>query len=144
MKQVYFTIALLLTSVSICSGQSYIEKQRVQVITHHIVIPENGTLDEALSLSQEWTEKVLKKNPNFDEIELFVSETKADTIKLMVLYRYSDEITRDTNEINQELISQGWPGEGEFDSFIGKLRKYINPALNEMHVFQALGLKDDD
>lgn len=124
-KKLSIILILYLLS-SVVMGQSYQETQSIQVITHKIIIPEDGTLEEALSLSQEWTENVLKKNPNFSKIELLVSDTKKDTVDLMVLYRLNKNITKNTNEINQELIATHWPEEGSFDAFIKKLRKYTN------------------
>ncbi|WP_299111527.1 hypothetical protein [uncultured Winogradskyella sp.] len=137
MKRTILSLFLLLLSI-ICRGQEYKENQTVQIIVHKIIIPENGTLKEALDLTQEWTEKVLRKNENFENIQLLISDTKKDTIDLMVLYKYKLNNIRNTNEINQELISKHWPEKGAFENFINRLHVYINPKLNERSVFREL------
>ena len=137
MKRTILSLFLLLGS-GICRGQEYKENQTVQIIVHKIIIPENGTLKEALDLTQEWTENVLRKNENFENIQLLISDTKKDTIDLMVLYKFKLDIIRNTNEINQELISKYWPEKGAFENFINRLHVYISPKLNERSVFREL------
>lgn len=137
MKKAILSVVLLLVTV-LCHGQEYKESQTVQTIVHKIIIPENGSLKEALELTQEWTENVLRKNENFENIQLLISDTEKDTIDLMVLYKYKLNIERNTNEINQELISQHWPEKGEFESFITKLHLYIDPKMNKRSVFKEL------
>ena len=140
MKKAILSVVLLLVTV-LCHGQEYKESQTVQTIVHKIIIPENGSLKEALELTQEWTENVLRKNENFENIQLLISDTEKDTIDLMVLYKYKLNIERNTNEINQELISQHWPEKGAFESFISKLHLYIDPKMNKRSVFKELVLE---
>lgn len=137
MKKTILSLSLLLVTF-ICIGQEYKENQTVQIIVHKIIIPENGSLKEALDLTQEWTENVLRKNENFENIQLLISDTAKDTINLMVLYKYRLNNTRSTNEINQELISKYWPKKGAFENFINRLHVYINPKMNERSVFKEL------
>lgn len=125
----------------VLSAQSYKPAQSVQVIEHFIVVPEGGTLERALALTQEWTEHVLRKNKNFESIQLLLSDTAMDTVSLMVLYKYKAQLTEDTNEINQRLIQAHWPEAGSFDRFIKELHTYINPKLNKRTVFKELVLK---
>ena len=136
--RLYILVFALIIVSYYSHGQGYKENQTVQVIVHKIIIPEGGTLNEALSLTQEWTENVLRKNENFDSIQLLISDTSKDTIDLMVLYTYKEETTRDTNEINQELIKRNWPEDGDFEKFISRLHKYINPRLNERSIYKEL------
>lgn len=122
-------------------AQVYQQDNTVQLINHKIIIPDGGTLAEALSLTQDWTESVLRKNENIEEVKLLIGDTQKDTIDLVVLYSFKKNVQRSTNEINQELIKQRWPGEGEFELFISELHRYINPSLNEKSLFKALVLK---
>ena len=62
------------------------------------IIPKGGSLDEALRLTKEWTENVLRKNDNFENIQLLLSDRKRDTISLMVLYKYKLNNARNTDE----------------------------------------------
>lgn len=134
-------LLFLLCCPCLVSAQSYKPVQRVQVIEHFIVVPEGGTLERALDLTQEWTEHVLRKNENFENIQLLMSDAAQDTVSLMVLYKYKEETTEDTNQINQRLIRSHWPEEGSFDRFIKELHTYINPKLNKRTVFKELVLK---
>ena len=135
-------LSLLLFSITIiCNGQEYKPKKTVQIIVHKIIIPENGSLEEALELSKEWTENVLRKNENFEDIQLLLSDTSKDTIDLMVLYKYKSNITQDTNAINQELINKYWTKEGTFEKFLKRLHSYIDPKMNKRSVFKELILE---
>jgi len=146
-SKLIITLLLLTSFYSYCQtplegklnkNQEYKENQTIQTIIHKIVIPENGSLKEALDLTQEWTENVLRKNENFENIQLLISDTKKDTIDLMVLYKYKLNITRSTNEINQELINKHWTKKEAFENFINRLHVYINPKMNERTVFREL------
>tara|TARA_R110002073_G_scaffold247738_1_gene410671 strand:+ start:2905 stop:3342 length:438 start_codon:yes stop_codon:yes gene_type:complete len=137
MKNLILSLPFLWISLS-ASGQSYKEKQTVQMIEHTIIIPKGGSLEEALRLTKEWTENVLRKNDNFENIQLLLSDRKRDTISLMVLYKYKLNTARNTDEINQELIKRHWPKEGAFQNFIQQLHRYINPKQNKRSVFKEL------
>lgn len=123
-----------------CFGQQYEKRQQVQVIIHKIIVPEDGSLKEALALTQEWTENVLRKHENFESIQLLLSEEAVDTLDLVVLYKYKPDIIRSTNQIMQELINQHWPDKSEFDNFMQQLHRYINPELNKRSMYQELVL----
>lgn len=131
---------ILFFSLSV-NGQEYKENQTVQIIVHKIIIPEGGSLKEALLLTKEWTENILRKNENFEDIQLLLSDTKKDTIDLLVQYRFKLDNTRDTNEIIQELINDHWPEEGAFQKFITQLQRYIDPKLNERSSYKQLILE---
>ena len=137
MRRTILSLFLLLVTV-ICNGQEYKENQTVQIIVHKIIIPDNGTLKEALDLTHEWTENVLRKNENFEDIQLLISDSEKDTIDLMVLYKYKLETIRNTNEINQELISQYWLEKDAFENFIKRLHLYIDPKMNKRSFFKEL------
>ncbi len=141
MKKFQLTIVSLILSI-VCFCQEYKESGLVQTITHKIIVPEGGSLNEALSLSQEWVENVLRKNENFRDIQLLLSDTSKDTVDLMVVYNYKTEFNRDTNEINQELIKAYWKEDGSFEKFLEKLHSYINPKLNQISRYRELILVD--
>lgn len=122
-------------------AQEYEEGAEVLVIIHKIVIPDGGTLQEALALSQEWTEHVLRKNENFTDIQLLLSDPSKDTIDLLVLYTYRENISRNTNDINQELIEAHWGDESNFNRFLDRLHQYILPENNVRRVFRELILE---
>ncbi len=122
-------------------AQEYDEGAEVLVIIHKIVIPDGGTLQEALALNQEWTEHVLRKNENFTDIQLLLSDPSKDTIDLLVLYTYRENISRNTNDINQELIEAHWGDESNFNRFLDRLHQYILPENNVRRVFRELILE---
>lgn len=69
---------------------------KVQITTHQIIVYEGGSLNEAIELVKEWTDKVLKVNENFKSIKLLISDTASDTVYLPVIYEYKENPTRGT------------------------------------------------
>ena len=139
MNKLLFIVALLFGLSA--NGQQYVLRQSVQSIVHKIIIPEDGSLEEALALTREWTESVLRKNENIDDVQLLLSSTDSDTLDLMVLYKFREDVVRSTNEINQELIKKRWPGEKDFENFLKQLHAYIDPKMNEKSIFRELVLE---
>lgn len=140
-KLLFLLVVFLCPLASVTFGQQYVPKQTVQSIVHKIIIPEEGSLEEALALTQEWTESVLRKNENIDEVRLLLSNTESDTLDLLVLYKFKENVERSTNEINQELIKKRWPGENDFQQFIAKLHTYIDPKMNRKSLYKELILE---
>ena len=96
--KIVLLIACFITFSLQSNAQSYKETNSVQTINHTIIIQEEGTL----KLVYEWTDQILKKNQNFENIDLLISDTDKDTLNLLVVYTYKSELIRSTNEINQE------------------------------------------
>lgn len=112
-------------------AQHYHEGRYISAITHHIVLPEDGTRDEILSLSSEWAEAVLKQHPDILDIRYLLSATETDTLELLVLYEYtSAETARGAGIVIQELTNAHWPDAVARDAFFARMRRYINPNDN--------------
>lgn len=122
--------SLALMSESVLA-QHYQEGRYVSTIVHHIVIPEDGSREEILSLSSEWAEAVLKKHPDILDVRYLLSAAPADTLELLVHYEYaSQESARGSGPMIQELMQAYWPKEEDRDAFFARMWKYINPEDN--------------
>lgn len=139
MSKIYTPI-LLLISISSFS-QSYQKDNQVQVIIHQMIVPEDGTLEEGLALTQEWTEHVLRKNENFESIQLLLTDSESDTLDLMVLYSIKNDTKRSTQEIINELIKARWPEDEDFKNFLAQLHRYIDPTQNRRSMYRELVLE---
>jgi len=135
-----FLLILVLLS-SHCYSQEYKEGSKVQMLVHKLVISEGGTLKEALSLTQEWMENVIRKNENFENVQLLISDTSKDTIDLFVLYQYKESITENVEDIDLNLIKAYWQEKADFDRFMGYWQEYINPLENKKNVLRKLVLE---
>lgn len=112
-------------------AQHHSEGRYVATITHHIVLPEEGTREEILALSSEWAEAVLKKHPQILDVRYLLSAAPADTLELLVLYEYaSQEAARGAGSVIQELMAAHWPNAEDRDAFFNRMWRYINPDDN--------------
>lgn len=134
-----FAFALLLT-LSAPSYAAEISGDYVRAITHTIRVPEGGTLDEGLALSNEWRQKVLDQNPHMASITYLGRAVSESEYKLLVLYEYTsaDEAQKAGPEIGR-LMSEAWPGDGGSEAFLARLHRYINPAENVSHLYTTIG-----
>ena len=127
----FFALFLVLSPSA--KAQSYEYGRYIQTITHTIRIPEDGSLDEALKVSAEWGQAVLKKHSKIISVRYLLSQEEegSDTHKLLVLYEYENsEAAKNTGAEIQELIQKHWTTDASRNAFFARLRKYINPAEN--------------
>ena len=140
MRKTHYLGFLLLFASFALKVQSKPENERLQITVHKIEVPSDGTLEEALALSREWTENVLLKNENFEEVRMLLTQTADRQYDLLMIYRYAENPVRNTNAINQELIHAHWPDEGAFQKFMQQMQRYINPQNNEVSTYQEIAL----
>lgn len=81
MKSILFIILFILITIK-TFPQNYRYGGFVSATTHKIIIPEDGSLDEALRLSSEWGEKILKKNSKIIDVKYLLSAAESDTMDL--------------------------------------------------------------
>ncbi|MEO1135626.1 MAG: hypothetical protein AAFW68_03310 [Pseudomonadota bacterium] len=113
--------------------------RRVQTITHHVTIPEDGSVDEIKALTAAWSERVLKRNPNFADIQVLMSDVIDQKAVIFVLYTYSRApLERSTDEINQELIAEAWPDETDRNTFFQNFGRYIDRRENISATYHEL------
>ena len=140
MRKTHYLGFLLLFASFALKVQSKPENERLKITVHKIEVPSDGTLEEALALSREWTENVLLKNENFEEVRMLLTQTADRHYNLLMIYRYAENPVRNTNAINQELIQAHWPEEGAFQKFMQQMQRYINPQNNEVSTYQEIAL----
>jgi len=80
-----FTIYLLLISSALIAESNY-----KVTISHPLEIYKNGSIEEALSLSEQWRQKVLLKNPYMVEIDYLLEQQTETRYELLVVYSYKD------------------------------------------------------
>ena len=119
MKKFYFITALLLLSATALYAQGYEKTAYVTTTNHKIIIPEDGTLDEALRLSSEWAEAVLKKHPDMLDIKYYLTATEADTMDLLVMYYYESPTTAAGSGAKLPgLINNYWKDKSASEEFL--------------------------
>ena len=132
------TILLILALGLLCLAGEPPLGQRVMTINHHVVIPTDGSLEEICALTNEWVNAVMRKNPNFSDIRVLVSEVKERECDIFVLYTHAKEPPGDTNGINTKLIEQHWGDQERFKAFMAKMQRYINRSQNQRRFFNEL------
>lgn len=116
---------------SVVRGQGFEKGDYVTTTTHTIIVPEGGTLEEALRLSSEWGERVLKQYPGMRNVRYLLSAAEADTMQLLVIYEYDSKTAADTaGSAIRRLIESEWPEMDDRKAFFDSLATYINPAMN--------------
>ena len=108
------------------------EGRNIQSIVHHIAVPDGGSFQEALDLSQEWRERVLDKMPDITQVRYLLDSLSADTARLLVLYE-RDPYNQPRGDVPtmQDLIVDAWPDTTIRAAFFENLGRYIDPARNE-------------
>jgi len=127
---VLLPIAMVLPSTAV-QGQGYERGGYVTTTTHTVIVPDGGTLDEALRLSSEWGERVLRQYAGMRDVRYLLSAAEADTMQLLVIYEYDSKAAADTaGSAIRTLIEREWPVMDDRKAFFDSLATYINPAMN--------------
>ncbi|PCI64311.1 MAG: hypothetical protein COB37_01665 [Kordiimonadales bacterium] len=141
MQQLLFLFLLLIGATSPYTAAHASEQTGtvVQTITHTIRVPEGGTLEEGLALSNEWREKVLDKNPYIASVTYLGRAVSNREYKLMVLYEYaSEDNVSKANAAFPGLMEAAWDDDAGVKVFLNKLWKYIDRAENTSHRYQTV------
>lgn len=116
----------------------------VSAITHHVVIPEDGSRDEILGLTSEWAEEVLKKAPALLDLTYLLSETTADSLELTVLYEYeSEEAAAEVGSQVREAMQAYWHDSADQQAFLNRMWRYINPEDNIRRSYHKIVTSSD-
>lgn len=142
MRYLLAGLMFLAGTVEAFTGPSYGGEQTapiVQTITHTIRVPEGGTLEEGIALSNEWRTKVLDKNPYMTSVTYLGRKVGEHEYKLLVLYEYdsAEEVSK-ANAVFPALMAAAWPGEAGSQIFLQKLWKYIDRAENVSHHYETI------
>lgn len=130
---------MALMMISLPSAAAELTGDYVQAITHTIRVPEGGTLEEGLALSNEWRAKVLDKNPHMASITYLGRAVSETEYKLLVLYEYNTvEDARQAGQMIGQIMHTAWQDAGGSEAFLAKLNSYINPSENVRHMYQTV------
>ncbi|MBL4788477.1 MAG: hypothetical protein JKY60_05315 [Kordiimonadaceae bacterium] len=141
MQQLLFLFLLLIGATSPYSSAHASEQTGVvvQTITHTIRVPEGGTLEEGLALSNEWREKVLDKNPYIASVTYLGRPVSDTEYKLLVLYEYaSEDNVSKGNAAFPELMKAAWGDDAGVKVFLDKLWQYIDRTENISHRYATV------
>lgn len=133
-----FALVLMMTA-SVPAFAAELTGTYVRAITHTIRVPQGGSLEEGLALSNEWRQKVLDKNPHMASITYLGRAVSDSEYKLLVLYEYvSAEEARQAGRMIGEIMARAWEGAGGSEAFLARLNRYINPAENVSHLYETV------
>ena len=141
-RNVKTSICILLMSIfsSVAFAQDLAHKSEKEsnyrvMISHPLEIYEGGSLEEALTLSKEWRDKVLLKNPKILSVDYLLEKQSATRHLLMVIYHYENkEEAKKANQLIGSLINDAWPDEEARKVFFQKLQSYV--VQSEKKTFQ--------
>lgn len=134
-----FFVLVILLAVSLPLVAEEQTGSIVRSIVHTIRVPEGGTLEEGLALSNEWRVKVLDKNPHVLSVTYLGRKVSEREYKLRVLYEYaSEEDAIKANAMFPKLMAEAWQGEGGSRLFLNKLWKYIDHRENVSHLYETV------
>ena len=137
MRSFLIGILLILNSSPLIAGE--ITGDYVRAITHTIRVPAGGSLEEGLSLANEWRVKVLDQNPYMKSISYLGRAVSDAEYKLLVLYEYQTtaEAAKAGPEIGS-IMGTAWGNDEGAQEFLAKLRGYIDPAENVSHPYTTI------
>ncbi len=118
-------LLMLLFVSSAIADPTYKRTSYVVTITHPVVVAYQGSMDEFLTLSATWAERVLKRNPKILDVTYLLEYGEADTLDLLVLYEYeSRKEAAEANTLMESLIHEGW-AENERGPFFDRLGAFV-------------------
>jgi len=131
----YLSILLIfVTSNAIAYSGEY----RVTTL-HPLEIYQEGTVEEALALSNEWREKVLLKNPHMLAIDYLLEKQSASRYNLLVIYHYKDrDSAKKANQEIANLINKAWPDKAKQQAFFNSLQRYVVREEQVTHRYDVI------
>lgn len=133
----FIVAAILLMSSQVMASPS--KGSYTVSIDHPLEIYQGGSIEEALSLSKEWRDKVLLKNPHMLSVDYLLEKQSDTRYLLLVLYNYKDkESAGKANQLLGDLIAKAWPNEEERNQFFKKLSSYVVQDEKTTHKFEVL------
>lgn len=131
-----FCAVLLCCLLQEVHAQTYDEGSRIQAISHQVIIPEDGSLEELKGVVYEWTEGVLKACGAFEKVSLLYLDSDTDTLELLVLYEFKKDLAGGAvQQLIQDQISQKWPDEKDFQDTMKLMHRYIDPKQNRRRFY---------
>ena len=105
-------------------------QSQVGTTLHVIRIYEGGSLEEALSLSNEWRVKVLEKMPQFKRVSYLLQQKQENIYHLLVLRELRSSDSDVVSKSISQAIDEAFKTTEERDTFFQALNKYISRSEN--------------
>jgi len=120
------------------NASAYSSEYRVTIL-HPLEIYQEGSLEEALALSNEWREKVLLKNPHMLAVDYLLEKQSASRYNLLVMYRYKDrDSAKKANQEIANLINKAWPDKAKQQGFFNRLQRYVVREEQVTHRYDVI------
>ncbi|WP_448568276.1 hypothetical protein [Thalassotalea ganghwensis] len=131
---------IILISMLILSVAVNAEQAEYRVVTNHpIKVFDGGSIDEMLSLSQQWKNKVLLKNPHMKQVDYLLSKHSEDRYDLLVVYHYQNEqLAALANQEIPSLIENAWPDVEQRQAFFKRMQSYIIQSEKTTQAYHVL------
>lgn len=130
----------LITALVLISIPVFAATDRTQLIRHKITIPEDGSLDEILELSNTWRTRILERADDIGQVRYLLREIEPDKrYELLVMYELidPDDLPESAKGV-QDLMVEEWGSMEKSQDFLREMWRYINPEDNEREVFVEL------
>ncbi|MBT8377679.1 MAG: hypothetical protein KJN64_00455 [Ignavibacteria bacterium] len=122
-----FAVMLLSANIIAQDGNYYV------MTTWKFSVPEDGSNSELNDLMKEWNEKVVMKNDKIVSEKAFVHRSGADMRDWVFLSEYASwgDIEA-ANDMQNNLVEEGWPNEEDRDKFFDTFWKYVITHSDEI------------
>jgi|GEM_PF-4315336 len=130
-----FALSLFVISLNSLAVES---NYRVNIL-HPLKIYAEGSIEEAIQLSNEWRNKVLLKNPKIVDVEYLLEKLSEQRYDLLVIYHYKDKNgASEANQYFPDLIEQAWPDKNIRAHFFEKLQSYVIQEEKTTHRYKVI------
>jgi hypothetical protein len=133
MKKLAFSLFLTL-AVMLLSTSNFAQDGNYYVMTTwKFMVPEDGSNSELNNLMKEWHEKVIMKNDKIVSEKVFVHRSGLDMRDWVFLSEYSSwSDIEAANDVQNQLVAEGWQDEAERDKFFDNFWKYVVTHSDEI------------
>ena len=134
MKYLLFVLSLCLPA-QLTQAETHSE---VGTTLHVIRIYEGGSLEEALSLSNEWRSRVLEQMPQFKQISYLLQQKEENVYHLLVVREMHSPDSAVENKTIGQAIGEAFESTEKRDTFFKALNKYIARSENIVESYQLI------
>lgn len=130
----------LFVLITLFAATVYAGESTYRVTTSHpLEIIKEGSIEDALSLSNLWREKVLDKNPHIIKTEYLLEKQSETRYELLAIYYYKNRDTAaKANKLLGGLIEKAWPDEVKRKAFFARLQSYVVHAERKTRRYDVI------